>query len=82
MIERYSRPRMKRVWSEESKYDKWLLVELAACEAWAEEGTIPREDMARLRGATYDMDRLNEILKKTRHEMTAFLSSITEVIGP
>lgn len=82
MIERYARPRMKRVWSEESKYDKWLLVELAACEAWAAEGTVPPEDMARLRDATYDMDRLNEILKRTRHEMTAFLSSITEFIGP
>ncbi len=41
MIERYSRPRMKRVWSDESKYGKWLLIELAACEAWAEEGVIP-----------------------------------------
>ena len=82
MIERYSRPLMKRVWSEESKYDKWLLVELAAAEAWTEEGMIPRGDMERLRGATYNMDRLTEILEHTRHDMTAFLSSITEGIGP
>jgi len=73
---------MKEVWSEKSKYDKWLLVELATCEAWAEEGVIPAEDVERLRGAAYNMDRLNEILETRRHEMTAFLSSITEFIGP
>ena len=81
MIERYSRPRMKRVWSEESKYDKWLQVELAACEAWTEHGAIPGDDMERLRGAKYDMPRLQQILEATRHEMTAFLQSITEHIG-
>ena len=82
MIERYARPHMKRVWSEEGKYEKWLIVELAACEAWAQEGVVPADDMERLRGATYNHERLSEILEGTRHEMTAFLSSITEGIGP
>ena len=82
MIERYARPRMKRVWSDENKYDKWLLIELAACEAWAEAGVIPADDMRKLRGATYDMARLSEILRVTKHDMTAFLGSITERIGP
>ena len=82
MIERYTRPGMKRVWSEESKYDRWLDIELAVCEAWTDEGVVPGADMEALRGATYNMDRLQEILKDTRHEMTAFLSSITEFIGP
>ena len=82
MIERYTRPGMKRVWSEESKYDRWLDIELAVCEAWCDEGVVPGSDMEALRGATYNMDRLQEILKDTRHEMTAFLSSITEFIGP
>ena len=82
MIERYSRSRMKRVWSEENKYEKWLQVELAACEAWTAEGVVPAEDMLLLRSATFNMKRLNEILRETRHEMTAFLSSITEFIGP
>ena len=82
MIERYSRPRMKRVWSDENKYDKWLLVELAVCEAWADEGVVPPEDMERLRGASCDIDRLKEILKRTRHDMTAFLQSVTEGLGP
>lgn len=82
MIERYSRSRMKRVWSEENKYEKWLQIELAACEAWTAEGVVPAEDMLLLRSATFNMKRLNEILRETRHEMTAFLSSITEFIGP
>ena len=73
---------MAAVWSEKSKYDKWLLIELAVSEAWAREGTVPAEDMAKLRSATYDIDRLNQILKITRHDMTAFLQSITEKLGP
>ncbi|MSQ21945.1 MAG: adenylosuccinate lyase [Dehalococcoidia bacterium] len=81
MIDRYARPAMKRVWSEESKYDKWLAVELAACEAWAEEGTIPQADMAKLRGARYNLKRLDEIFQRTRHDMTAFTRSITETLG-
>ena len=73
---------MAAVWSEESKYDKWLLIELAVSEAWADEGVVPAEDMAKLRSASYDVGRLNEILAITRHDMTAFLSSITEKLGP
>jgi len=82
LIDRYARSKMKQVWSEENKYEKWLEVQLAACEAWTAEGVVPEEDMKLLRGATFNMERLNEILGDTRHEMTAFLSSITEFIGP
>ena len=82
MIERYSRPAMKKVWSEENKYQKWLQVELAACEAWTEEGIIPQEDMGLLRSAKYNHTRMMEIFETTRHDVTAFLSSITEGIGP
>ncbi len=82
MIERYTRPRMGAVWSERSKYDLWLQVELAACEAWTEQGAIPLSDMEKLRPATYNYERLEEILVVHRHEMTAFLQSITENIGP
>ena len=78
MIDRYSRPEMKRVWSEENKYGKWLQVELAACEAWCGQGTIPAPDMEKLRAARYNPKRLAEILERTRHDMTAFLGSITE----
>ena len=72
---------MKRVWSEESKYDKWLQVELAACEAWCGQGAIPAQDMEKLRSARYNPKRLAEILERTRHDMTAFLGSITEGLG-
>lgn len=81
MIDRYARYEMKQVWSEENKYEKWLQIELAASEAWTAEGVVPEGDMQLLRGATFNMERLNEILGETRHEMTAFLSSITEFIG-
>ena len=82
MIDRYSRPDMKRVWSEENKYDLWLRVELAVCEAWTEEGVIPPEDMVLLRKARHDQDRLQEIFQRTRHDMTAFTRSIAERLGP
>mgnify|MGYP001334318457 FL=1 len=82
MIERYTRPEMGKVWSEQNKYDKWLLVEVAASEAWCEDGVVPEGDMAKLRDVTYDYARLQKILEVHRHEMTAFLQSITEKIGP
>jgi adenylosuccinate lyase len=73
---------MKRVWSDKNKYQKWLDVELAVAEAWAEEGIIPQDDLARLRGAKYNHQRMMEIFETTRHDVTAFLTSITEGIGP
>ena len=82
MIDRYSLPRMKQVWSDESKYGKWLQVELAVCEAWAEEGVIPWEDMELLRRAHYDHQRMEEVFQTTRHDVTAFLRSVTEGLGP
>lgn len=82
MIDRYSRPAMKRVWSDENKAELWLKVELAVCEAWTQEGVIPQEDMERLRGAKYDHARMMEIQAVVRHETNAFLSSVTEGLGP
>ena len=73
---------MKRVWSDENKYQKWLLVELAVCEAWAEQGAIPQEDLVLLRKAKYNQQRMEEIFETTRHDVTAFLTSITESMGP
>ncbi|MBI2872891.1 MAG: adenylosuccinate lyase, partial [Chloroflexi bacterium] len=81
MIDRYARPRMKEVWSEKTKYDRWLQVELAVCEAWAEEGAIPPADMAKLRKAHYDMELLERIFQRTRHDVTAFLQSVTAHLG-
>ena len=59
MIERYSRPEMKKVWSDESKFDKWLQVEIAVCEAWAELGAIPRDAIPKIKKARFDLKRID-----------------------
>jgi adenylosuccinate lyase len=81
MIERYSRPRMKRVWSDENKFNKWLEVEIAACDAWAEIGVVPREAIPKIKLAKCNLRRMEEILKETHHDMTAFLGSLAESLG-
>jgi len=72
---------MKRVWSDENKFDKWLEVEIAACDAWAEIGAIPREAIPKIKLAKCNIKRMEEILKETRHDMTAFLGSVSESLG-
>ncbi len=81
MIERYSRPEMKRVWSDENKFAKWLDVEIAACEAWAELGVIPRETVPKIKLARVNIKRMEEILKETHHDVTAFLGAVSESLG-
>ncbi|OGO59489.1 MAG: adenylosuccinate lyase [Chloroflexi bacterium RBG_19FT_COMBO_47_15] len=81
MIERYSRPQMKKIWSEESKFDKWLQVEIAVCEAWAEVGTIPKEAIPKIKKARFSLKRIAEILKVTHHDVTAFLQAVSESLG-
>ncbi len=81
MIERYSRPQMKRVWSDENKFAKWLEVEIAVCEAWAELGVIPRKAVPKIKLARVNLKRMEEILKETHHDMTAFLGSVSESLG-
>ncbi len=81
MIERYSRPKMKRIWSDAGKYDRWLAVEVAACEGWTKVGVIPEADMAKLRVAQWDVAVLEETFHRTRHDMTAFLKSVTNGLG-
>ena len=81
MIERYSRPRMKRVWSDETKFACWLKVEVAVCHAWAELGAIPREALPEIERARFDIGRFDEVLKVTHHDVTAFLKVVAESIG-
>ena len=81
MISRYTLPEMEKVWSDTNKYDNWLKVEIAVCWALKEVGTIPPEDFDKIEKSNYDYDRLNEILEDTKHDMTAFLLSITEKMG-
>ena len=81
MIERYSRPQMKRIWSDENKFNKWLEVEIAACDAWAELGVIPKETIPKIKLARCNLKRMGEILKETHHDMTAFISMVAESLG-
>ncbi|MCJ7654866.1 MAG: adenylosuccinate lyase, partial [Dehalococcoidia bacterium] len=77
----YSRPKMKKIWSEESKFDKWLQVEIAVCEAWAEIGAIPKEAVPKIKKARFSLKRIAEILKVTHHDITAFLQAVSESLG-
>lgn len=81
MIERYSRPEMKEIWSEENKFSRWLDVEIAVCDAWAEKGVIPLEVLPKIKQARFDMKRFKEILEVTHHDMTAFLGAVAESLG-
>ena len=81
MIDRYSRPEMKFIWSESHKYELWLNVEIAVCEAWHRQGVIPLSEWELLRNSYYDPLKMNEIFEITRHDMTAFTRSITDHMG-
>lgn len=82
MIERYTRPEMGTIWTEENKFKAWLEVEILACEAWAEIGDIPKEDVKKLReNAGFDINRINEIELETRHDVVAFTRAVSETLG-
>ncbi len=82
MLERYSRPRMKDIWTEENKYRTWLKVEILAAEAWAELGVIPKEAAKDIREkADFDEKRILEIEEETRHDVIAFLTNVAEYVG-
>jgi adenylosuccinate lyase len=72
---------MKKVWSDENKFNKWLAVEVAVVEAWAKLGRVPEEALPKIRNAKPNPERINEILKVTHHDMTAFLGALNEEIG-
>jgi len=83
VIERYTRPEMGRLWSEESKYGAWLRVELAVCEAYTRRGRIPPDAMARIRQtARVNVARILAIQERVKHEMIALLTSLEEQLGP
>src|SRR5215831_3464444 len=81
MIERYTRPEMADVWSEERKLDTWLRVETLVCEGWEREGVIPADAMAAILNASYDLERAQEIERETHHDVISFLRSVQERLG-
>jgi adenylosuccinate lyase len=82
MIDRYTRPEMAELWSEEAQFDAWLEVEIAAAAAWSKLGVIPAEDVEKIREkATFNIDRIHEIEEITRHDVVAFTRSVSESLG-
>ncbi|MFT8363774.1 MAG: adenylosuccinate lyase [Sporolactobacillus sp.] len=82
MIERYARPEMRAIWTEENKYRAWLEVEILACAGWSELGEIPREDVEKLRqNASFTVERIHEIEQETRHDVVAFTRTVSESLG-
>ena len=82
MIDRYTRPPMADLWSEEQKFRSWLDVELAACAAWSEIGAIPPADVETLYDeADFDVDRIKKIEQETKHDVVAFTRAVSETLG-
>jgi adenylosuccinate lyase len=83
MIERYTRKEMGKLWESENRFQKWLDVEIAVCEAWAELGKIPKPVLAVIKKkAGFDVKRIDEIEAVVKHDVIAFLTSVAEKVGP
>jgi adenylosuccinate lyase len=84
VIERYSRPAMKAIWSEEGKLARWLEVELASLEGWAEVGSVPRDAVEAIRAlaAPPSPARVAKLEEKTHHDLAAFVDAVAEELGP
>ncbi len=83
MIERYTRPEMGALWTQDAKYQAWLDVELAACRALAVRGQIPADALAEIEAkAAFDSARIAEIELEVKHDVIAFLTSVAEHVGP
>ncbi len=82
MIDRYSRDEIKNIWSLQSKFSYYLNVEIAVCEAYAELGIFPKEDIEELKNnAKFDLKRIEEIEREVKHDVIAFLTSVNENLG-
>lgn len=83
MIERYTRPAMGRIWTEQVKYEQWLKIELAVCQAWAQLGKIPQDSLKTiLEKASFNTERVNALELEVKHDVIAFLTSVAEFVGP
>jgi adenylosuccinate lyase len=82
MIQRYSRPAMREIWSEQRKLEIWLQIELLAAEALVREGLVPRRDLTRMKArAAFDIERCRELEKTLNHDVIAFTTNVAENIG-
>ena len=80
MIKRYSRPVMSELWEDKAKFNQWLKVELAVCEAYFEQGMISQNEIEALRKASFDINRVYEIEEETRHDVVAFTRAVSETL--
>ena len=82
MIERYSRPLMRKIWTDENKFNAFLKVEILACRAWSEIGHIPSSDVDKIEAnASFDLNRIYEIEAQTKHDVVAFTRAVSETLG-
>ncbi len=82
MIDRYSRDEIKNIWSLQSKFTYYLNVELAVCDAYAQFGVFPTEDIEQVKlKAKFDLKRIEEVEREVRHDVIAFLTSVNESLG-
>jgi adenylosuccinate lyase len=81
MIERYSRPEMAAIWTDEGKLDRWLAVEIAVVDAWADAGRVPQADAEKVRRARYNVADIARYQAETHHDVTAFLKSVADSLG-
>ena len=83
MLERYTRPEMGKIWSDENKYAAWLKVEIAATNAWCEAGEVPKEDAEKIaKNASFTAERVAELEQVTHHDVVAFTRTVSESLGP
>ncbi|MHB8509138.1 MAG: adenylosuccinate lyase [Candidatus Dormibacteria bacterium] len=81
MIPRYAHPAVSAVWTPKSRFDRWLRIEVLACEAWTELGVIPEADLAKIRNASYVLERIDEIEREVGHDVIAFVTAMGETLG-
>ena len=81
MIERYSPPAMRAVWSDQHKFELWLRIEVLACEAWVALGRIPESALPKIRKGTFDATKIAEVESRVGHDVIAFLTVLNESIG-
>ncbi|HPP07447.1 MAG TPA: adenylosuccinate lyase, partial [Syntrophorhabdaceae bacterium] len=83
MIERYTLKRMADIWTDENRFKKWLEIEILICEAYANLGIIPKDDLARIKEkADFSVERIKQIEERTRHDVVAFIECVSEYVGP
>ena len=81
MIERYSPPAVRAVWSDQHRFELFLRIEVLACEAWAELGRIPASALPKIRSAKFDPASIAEVEARVGHDVIAFLTVVNESIG-